>query len=148
MIGSQKSREQHGPLADKAAASQEADLCRGVRRLDAGLEVPGRAAEVLRCHRRGAGCVGPDSEVVLRVLSDDAVLAERAVESGVLADLRKALQTSGDGLAPDRVQLINSFLIFAPFEIAGPCALRVRVLVGTDELRGVGLRIEEMLATD
>lgn len=86
--------------------------------------------------------------MVLRVLSDDAVLAERAVESGVLADLRKALQTSGDGLAPDRVQLINSFLIFAPFEIAGPCALRVRVLVGTDELRGVGLRIEEMLATD
>ncbi len=47
-----------------------------------------------------------------------------------------------------QVPTLNSFFVFSPFEISGPSALRVRAGLGGVELRGVGLRIDQMPAAE
>jgi len=90
----------------------------------------------------------PGSGLVLRILRDDTVLAERSFDAAALGDAVQALQGDAESLAGDRVQVLNSFFVFSPFEIAGPCALRVRAQLGDEELRGVGLRIEQLPAAE
>lgn len=86
----------------------------------------------------------PGSELILRILKDDTVLAERGFDAAALGDAAQALQGDAESLVGDRVHILNSFFVFSPFEISGPCALRVRAHLGGEELRGVGLRIDHM----
>jgi hypothetical protein len=88
----------------------------------------------------------PLEPLKLRILKDDEVLAEREFAASELLELAPSAESAAADAAGDRVQIVNSFFMFTPFQVDTPCVLRVRVMLGNEELRGVGLRIEQMPA--
>ena len=88
----------------------------------------------------------PREPLILRILKDDEVLAEREFSASELAELVPSAESAATDAASDRVQIVNSFFMFTPFQVDSACVLRVRVMLGNEELRGVGLKIEKMPA--
>ena len=93
-----------------------------------------------------AGSFDPREPLTLRILKDDEVLAEREFAASELAELVPSAESAKPDAVVDRVQVLNSFFMFTPFQVDSACVLRVRVMLGNEELRGVGLKIEKMPA--
>lgn len=85
--------------------------------------------------------VPDEHDIVIRVLRDQEIIAERVLSRNELPDAGQARAVPGDN---DVAHAINSLLVFMPFEIEAPCTLRVRAIIGNEELRGGGLRILPM----
>lgn len=85
----------------------------------------------------------PFHKLVMRILKDDAVLAEAALDDTQLSNGVEAVAEVPEDARKERVQLLQSMFVFSPFQLEVPCALRVRIETESGELRGVGLRIEK-----
>lgn len=87
-----------------------------------------------------------DESVTICILRDAETLAEREVQA---RDLPGALNAAGssDGTGSDRVQILTSFFVFSPLQIDTPCLLRVRVKIGDEELKGLGLGVAQLPAS-
>ena len=83
----------------------------------------------------------PFRKLAMRLLKDDAVLAEAALDDTQLSNAVEAFAEVPEDERRDRVQLLQSMFVFSPFQLEGPCTLRVRIETESGELRGVGLRI-------
>lgn len=85
----------------------------------------------------------PFKQLKIRVFKDAEVLAETDIKmDGGLPPLEPFMSESEGPDAPMAMIGANAFFILSPFEIEGPCTLRVRADTGEGELRGAGLRIE------
>lgn len=85
----------------------------------------------------------PFRKLSMRVLKDDDLLAEGMLDEAQLANVVEASDDIPEDERKDRVQLLQSIFVFSPFQLEGPCVLRVRVETEEGELRGLGLRIEQ-----
>ena len=83
----------------------------------------------------------PFRKLVMRLRKDDAVLAEAALDDTQLSNAVEAFADVPEDERRDRVQSLQSMFVFSPFQLEGPCTLRVRIETESGELRGVGLRI-------
>jgi hypothetical protein len=90
----------------------------------------------------------PFHNLVMRILKDDALLAEAALDDTQLANAVEAFADVPEDERKERVQLLQSMFVFSPFQLDGPCKLRVRIETESVELRGVGLRIDQAPAVD
>ena len=86
----------------------------------------------------------PLDSLTLRVLKDDEVLQEIVVDEDQLAKAVDSLNSSRDDGQLQRVQMAQFLLVFSPMQLNEPCTLRVRVRVGDEELRGLGLEINQI----
>jgi hypothetical protein len=82
----------------------------------------------------------PFKKMIFRVLKDDELFAEGTIEEEELEKLVIPDSTSSDG-NPNLISSKVQFL-FSPFQIDGPCTLKVRVITENEELTAPGLRIE------
>ena len=88
--------------------------------------------------------ISPFRRLAIRVLKDDEELARRDFSESELLTFDKVLANLTEAERQDRVQVIRAIFVFSPFQIAAPCTLKVRVdTEEKDELRGIGLRIEQ-----
>lgn len=83
----------------------------------------------------------PFRKLAMRILKDDAPLAEAALDDTQLANVVEAFADVPEDERKERVQLLQSMFVFSPFQLEGPCTLKVRIETESGELRGVGLRI-------
>ncbi len=90
----------------------------------------------------------PFRKLAMRVFKDDAQLAEGALDETHLTNVVEAFEDVPEGERKDRVQLLQSMFVFSPFQLEGPCTLRVRIETESGELRGVGLRIDQAPAAN
>ena len=82
----------------------------------------------------------PFKKMTFRVLKDDEIFAEGTIEEEELIKLVMPDLSQSDGnpnLISSKVQFV-----FSPFQIDGPCTLKVRVITESEELTAAGLRIE------
>lgn len=85
----------------------------------------------------------PFRRLAIRVLKDDEELARRELSETELT-VDKALADLTEAERQGRVHVIRAMFVFSPFQITAPCTLKVRVdTEEKDELRGIGLRIEQ-----
>ena len=85
----------------------------------------------------------PLQKVVIRVLKDDDVLTEAEVPgANLIPDPAYPLPPNDDD-SDNRLQRLQSLFAYAPFPIEKPCRIRVRVQTESEELRGLGLRIQQ-----
>ncbi len=83
----------------------------------------------------------PIRKLAMRILKDDALLAEAALDDTQLSNATEAFADVADDERRERVQLLQSMFVFSPFQLESPCTLSVRIETESGELRGVGLRI-------
>jgi hypothetical protein len=88
----------------------------------------------------------PLRSLSIRVMKDDAVLAEATPEDSQLVNATESLAELPDDERKERVQVLKSHFVFSPLHLEGPCTLRVRVQTEDEELRGGDLRIDQLPA--
>jgi hypothetical protein len=85
----------------------------------------------------------PFKKLSFRILKDDEKLAEGELSEQEFANFAEADGGKTEIDLKDRVQTFCSIFVFSPFKLDAPCVLRVRVDTEAEELRGIGLRIEQ-----
>lgn len=85
----------------------------------------------------------PFCKLSARVLKNDDELVKREFAEAELLAFNSAIAGLKDDERVDRVQIFRFQFFFSPFSIDAPCTLKVRVDTGEDELRGMGLLIEQ-----
>jgi len=66
------------------------------------------------------------------------------LDEAKLSEMVEAMaEDSGDSVAEERVQVLNSLFMFSPFQIDGPCRLRVRAVTESEELKGLALLVAQ-----
>src|SRR3990172_3366402 len=82
----------------------------------------------------------PFRKLAMRILKDDTQLAEGVLDETQLAGAVEASTDVPADERKDRILTLQSMFVFSPFQLEGPCTLKVRVETESGELRGVGLR--------
>lgn len=86
----------------------------------------------------------PFRKLELRIFKDDEQLAEGVLDEAQLSEVIEApSEESGNSATNERVQVLNSLFVFSPFQIDGPCRLRIRAVTESEELRGLALSIAQ-----
>ena len=85
----------------------------------------------------------PFRKLAMRILKDDTQLAEGVLDETQLAGTVEASTNVAADERKDRILALQSMFVFSPFQLEGPCTLKVRVETESGELRGVGLRIDQ-----
>jgi len=85
----------------------------------------------------------PFRKLAMRILKDDTQLAEGVFDETQLASAVEASTVVPEDGRKERVLALQAMFVFSPFQVEGPCTLRVRVETDDGELRGLGLRIEQ-----
>lgn len=86
----------------------------------------------------------PFRKLELRIFKDDEQLAEGVLDEAQLSEVIEATaEESGNSATEERVQVLNSLFVFSPFQIDGPCRLRVRAVTESEELKGLALSIAQ-----
>jgi len=85
----------------------------------------------------------PLRSLKLRVLKDDEVLQEIAMDDEQLAAFSDAAEDMTEEQRKERVQTAQFILVFSPIQFEGPCTLRVRVQTEDGELRGMALKVDQ-----
>lgn len=86
----------------------------------------------------------PFQKLELRIFKDDEQIAEGILEEAHLSEMIEATaDESGNSAADERVQVLNALFMFSPFQIDGPCRLRVRAVTESEELKGLALLIAQ-----
>ena len=85
----------------------------------------------------------PFRKLAMRILKDDTQLAEGVLDETQLAGAVDASTDVPADERKDRILTLQSMFVFSPFQLEGPCTLKVRVETESGELRGVGLRIDQ-----
>lgn len=83
----------------------------------------------------------PFRKLTMRILKDDAMLAEAPLDEAQLANAVEAVADVPEDERRERVVVLQSMFIFSPFQLDGPCTLKVRIETESGELRGLGLSI-------
>ncbi len=86
----------------------------------------------------------PLRSLTLRVLKDDEILQEIVFDKEQLVSASKVLVELSDEERRLRVQMPQFLLAFSPLHLDKACTLRVRALADHEELRGVGLIIDQI----
>lgn len=86
----------------------------------------------------------PFQKLELRIFKDDEQIAEGILDKAQLSEIIEATAEGNGNLAvEERVQVLNSLFMFSPFQIDGPCRLRVRAVTESEELKGLALSIAQ-----
>lgn len=85
----------------------------------------------------------PFRKLSFRVLRGEEQLAEAALDETQLVNAVNATDDVPEDERKDRVQVLQAHIVFSPFNIDGPCILRVRAETEDEELRGLGLQIQQ-----
>jgi len=83
----------------------------------------------------------PFLKVAIRILKDDEVMAEAALDDAMLAKIVEDAGEVPKDQQQNRVQALQSIMVFSPFQLDRPCLLRVRVDSEEGEHKGLGLRV-------
>lgn len=86
----------------------------------------------------------PLRSLTLRVLKDDEILQEIVFDKEQLVSASEVLVELSDEERRLRVQMPQFLLAFSPLHLDQACTLRVRALADHEELRGVGLIIDQI----
>ena len=86
----------------------------------------------------------PLHSLTLRILKDDEILREIVFDEEQLASTLEAFAELSDEERRLRVQMPQFLLEFIPLYLEKACTLRVRALADHEELRGVGLSIDQI----
>lgn len=86
----------------------------------------------------------PLRSLTLRVLKDDEILQEIVFDKEQLVSASEVLAELSDEERRLRVQMPQFLLAFSPLHLDQACTLRVRALADHEELRGVGLIIDQI----
>ena len=86
----------------------------------------------------------PLRSLTLRVLKDDEILQEIVFDKEQLVSASEILAELSDEERRLRVQMPQFLLAFSPLHLDKACTLRVRALADHEELRGVGLIIDQI----
>lgn len=86
----------------------------------------------------------PLRSLTLRVLKDDEILQEIVFDKEQLVSASEVLVELSDEERRLRVQMPQFLLAFSPLHLDKACTLRVRALADHEELRGVGLIIDQI----
>lgn len=86
----------------------------------------------------------PLRSLTLRVLRDDEILQEIVFDKEQLVSASEVLVELSDEERRLRVQMPQFLLAFSPLHLDKACTLRVRALADHEELRGVGLIIDQI----
>lgn len=87
----------------------------------------------------------PFRKLSFRVLKGEEQLAEGVLDEAQLANVVDVTDDVTENERKDRMHVLQTIFIFSPFQLEGPCVLRVRAETEEGELRGLGLRIEQTL---
>jgi hypothetical protein len=90
----------------------------------------------------------PLRSLSLRVLKDEEVLQEIALNEEQLGAASDSAEDMTEEQKKERVQMAQFVLVFSPIQLDGPCTLRVRAQTEEGELRGVGLKVDKASPTD
>lgn len=91
----------------------------------------------------------PFKKLELRIFKDDELLAEGILDEAILSEIIEATaEENGISAIEERVQVLNSLFVFSPFQIDGPCRLRVRAVTKSEELKGLALSVSQAANTD
>ncbi|MEW5891003.1 MAG: hypothetical protein AB1768_18635 [Pseudomonadota bacterium] len=85
----------------------------------------------------------PFRRLSVRVLKGEEQLAEGILDEAQLANVIDATDDVPESERKDRMQVLQTIFMFSPFQLDGPCVLRVRAETEEGALRGLGLRIEQ-----
>lgn len=86
----------------------------------------------------------PFQKLELRIFKDDEQIAEGILDEAQLSEIiETTAEGNGNLAAEERVQVLNSLFMFSPFQIDGPCRLRVRALTESEELKGLALSVAQ-----
>lgn len=85
----------------------------------------------------------PFRKLAMRIFKDDTQLAEGVLDETQLAGAVEASTDVPADERKERVLALQSMFVFSPFQLEGPCTLKVRVETESGDLRGVGLRIDQ-----
>jgi hypothetical protein len=89
----------------------------------------------------------PFQKLELRIFKDDEQIAEGILEEVQLSEIIEATaEGNGNFATEERVQVLNSLFMFSPFQIDGPCRLRVRAVTESEELKGLALSVAQATA--
>lgn len=89
----------------------------------------------------------PFRKLEMRIFKDDEQIAEGILdEAGLSEIIEVTADESGNSAADKRVQVLNSLFMFSPFQIDGPCHLRVRAVTESEELKGLALSVAQATA--
>ncbi|WP_434569195.1 DUF6941 family protein [Pseudomonas sp. Z3-8] len=81
----------------------------------------------------------PFKKLIVKIYKDNEEIAQGEMPSDELS--RHAMKSEVGGKEVGKITTINMGFIFSPFEIDGPCFIKVRVENEGTELKGIGLRI-------
>lgn len=85
----------------------------------------------------------PLQRLNLRVLRDDDLLQEIAVDEEQLAGASDLAEEIAEALRKQQIQMTQFMLVFSPIQFEAACTLHVRVQTEEGELHGVALSIEQ-----
>lgn len=89
----------------------------------------------------------PFQKLELHIFKDDEQIAEGILDEVQLSEIIEATAEGNGNLATEeRVQVLNSLFMFSPFQIDGPCRLRVRAVTESEELKGLALSVAQAAA--
>lgn len=86
----------------------------------------------------------PAGPVDIRLLLDDALIAERQIDLSMLIASGVAERKPFEPLGTDQVEVLNTFFVFAPLQIERPATMRIRASIGGEELKALGLKIAQL----
>ncbi|NMG16963.1 DUF6941 family protein [Aromatoleum bremense] len=87
----------------------------------------------------------PFERLTLRVLKDDELLFEAVFDEKQLAETVESAVDENQN-HHDSVLALGAHVVMSPFQIGGPCRLRVRAETEEGELRGLSLIVEQAQA--
>lgn len=85
----------------------------------------------------------PLCSLILRVLKDDAVLQEIAVDEQQLVAASDFAEDMTEKQKKEGTQMAHFLLMFSPIKLDGACTLRVRAQTENGELCGVALKVNQ-----
>lgn len=90
----------------------------------------------------------PIESMTVKIIKDDEVLLQHSTSDEQLAKAASERSDTPDDEQQDRVRVFQFMTTFSPIQFDGPCSLRVRAQTETEELRGLGLKVEERIAVE
>ncbi len=82
----------------------------------------------------------------LRVLRNDEILQEIAIDDDQLAAASDSAEEMTEEQRKERIQMAQFMLVFSPIQFTEPCVLRVLVQTEDGELHGMALLVEKLPA--
>jgi hypothetical protein len=79
----------------------------------------------------------------LRVMRDEEILQEIALNEEQLAAASDAAEEMTEEQRKERLQMAQFMLVFSPIQFEDACTLRVRVQTEDGELRGMALKVDQ-----